>query len=122
MQAEQAISILEMLVKGDSLMQIVFFAYNVIWLVVACTLYKIFRLKFLKILAAESILCLVAWFWHNRLYFFSFPNGASYGLSVCFSIIDFLIRNIPTLVGLIGAIMGLKYLQTIKKDRGEGST
>jgi hypothetical protein len=124
MQEEQAMSIVGMLVKGDLLMQIVYLGSNIIWLIIACTLYQIFRLSFLKFFVAESILSLVAWLWHNRPYFFNFPDGVtndSYGFFVCFWTVDFLIRNAPILIGLIGSIMGLRYLQTMKKSRRESS-
>ena len=124
MQEDQAMSIIGMLVKGDSFMEIVWFGYNVLWIIITCTLYQIFRLKFLKFFVAESILNLVAWFWHNRSFFFSFPDGAISGYYekfVCFAIVDFLIRTVPALPGLAGAILGLRYLQKIKSDREKAS-
>ena len=120
MNEDQMMTVIQAFAKGDSFMQLIVFGYHLVWLIIAYILYQLFRLKFLKIFIAECITSVIAWVWLNRQHFITLPEEAinnSHGVFTFFVILDFVIRSTPIILGTIAAVMGLRYLQNLWKEK-----
>ena len=104
----------------SSLEQAVWLASYFIWGIAFYILHKMFKLKFLKILIWSEIAGIGEWFWINRVYFFRnllADENPSNEKVMTLVIIGLVAELLPLILGTTGAIMGLRYVQKLWKER-----
>jgi hypothetical protein len=101
---------------------------NVMWLA-SCfiwgagfiILYQLHKLKFIKLLIWAEVGGVINWFWNNRI---SFTGNSlvttEYSTEahiLTIATVDMLIRLIPLILGTVGAILALRHLLKIHKEK-----
>jgi len=104
-----------------SLANAIWFGSYFVWGIGFYLLFKLYHLKFLKVLIWAEVTGGLSWFWINRPYFA--PNlmaVTEYSTDTdiaTLAILDMIFHLTPILVGTIGAIMGLMHIQNIWKEK-----
>lgn len=102
--------------KIQNYMQVTRFASTVIWVSIFYILWKMYRLPFLRWLLWSELISVFAWFWAYRYYWFPRPKFDSVIIDVWLEILDMIIDFIPSIIGIIGSIKALAWLQDRFKE------